>query len=296
MAKRNRSTLRNYFRSGAMPSAEHFADLVDSSLNTLEEGFDKTDKEGLKISALADNPRLVSYYRDTGPDKVLWSIGYDKQIDTLLFHNQKQSKPAIQSGEEADEENAGQAALSLSQQGLVGINRNRPSQALDVNGVVKSSGRMGDQTKAVPADGKWHNISVKLEGCQAFEVVAGVGIKRSGRYALVHATAVNTCNPSGLWFNLLGRKNRITCSQSYYNASSDKLKLRWFKAPVEPDTDKNYRPYFLQIRSNTDYGEGLFIRCHMTQLWFDQYMQDSLLAPEFETEPKPKPKQQDGQG
>ncbi|NQZ13061.1 MAG: hypothetical protein HRT35_38435, partial [Algicola sp.] len=74
MAKRNRSTLRNYFRVGAMPSAEHFADLVDSSINKLEEGFDKTPADGFKVSSLEDNAKLVSFYRDTAPNVSLWSI------------------------------------------------------------------------------------------------------------------------------------------------------------------------------------------------------------------------------
>lgn len=274
MAKRNRSTLRNYFRVGAMPSAEHFADLVDSSINKLEEGFDKTPEDGFKVSSLEDNAKLVSFYRDTAPNVSLWSISYDARIDSLLFHHQDQTKTG---------ETAAEPVLSMTQQGRVGVNTVAPAQALDVNGVVKSIGRMGTQPlpdQNVPADGQWHNITELLEGCHALEVVAGVGIKRKGRYALLRAVALNTCNPTGFWSKLFNWKNPIKCQQAYYKSSADKLNLRWVAAEHDGDSSAAYRPYYLQARSNTDYGEGYFIRYHITQLWFDDYMLEGHVSPD----------------
>lgn len=306
-----------------MPSAEHFADLVDSSLNTLEEGFDKTPEQGFKISSLDEQASLISFYRNSEPDTRLWSASYDGGTDSLLFNrhlslvnplspvnpdklttafsavdgvsassdagqNESGQNTAgpnkagqHESSKEASKE--GQAVLSLTQQGYVGIGQRTPEQMLDVAGVIRSHGREGTQqgqTLSVPADGRWHTISPRLEGCQALEVVAGVGIRRTGRYALIRAVAMNTCAPEGFFFNFLRRKNRIKAQHAYYRSSADKLKLRWVRDRKDPDNSDTYRPYYLQIRSNTRYGEGIAIRYHITRLWHDDYMQNSQMSAE----------------
>ena len=276
MAKRNRSTLRNYFRTGAMPSEEHFSDLIDSTLNTLEEGFDKTVDDGLKISALENKANLVTFYRDTAPNNPLWAIKYHDQSDTLNFSTRLQSDNQNKNTSNDTQE---KPVLSLAKTGRVGINNDEPAHTLDVNGTIKINGRVGDSLKrnAIPADGTWHNISPKLEGCQAFEVMLGVGIKRSGRYALLQACAINTCDPSAYFWGLLTWKKPIKSQQAYYKSSADKIKLRWIAAPKEADDAPAYRPYYLQAKTNTNYGDGVFIRGHLTKLWFDEYMQDSIV-------------------
>jgi len=118
----------------------------------------------------------------------------------------------------------------------------------------------------VPADSQWHNISGPLNGCQAFEVMAGVGNKGTGKYALMKAVALNTFNPRGLLFNLFNLKKRIKYQQAYYLSRSNRIKLRWQGKGGE---------YFLQMRSNCHYGEGVRIRFYLTQLWFDQDMSES---------------------
>ncbi|MEI6897388.1 MAG: hypothetical protein V5786_07890 [Psychromonas sp.] len=273
MAKRNRSTLRNYFRAGAMPNEAHFNDLIDSTLNTLEEGFDKTVEQGFKISALDNNANLITFYRDSAPNDALWSMHYYQQSDTLSF------TAAFSNNEQASIDSEPKNVLSLSQAGHVGINNAQPMYQLDINGTTKTDGLIGSEIakKAAPADGKWHNISSKLEGCQAFNVVLGVGVKRSGRYALLYATAMNTCDPKTRLWGLLNWKKPIKSQQAHYRSTADKLKLRWVAAPKSPQDDPAYRPYYLQVKSNTAYSNDVFIQGHMTQLWFDQYMNNSVI-------------------
>ena len=45
MAKKNRRSLKNAFREGAQPSADAFADLIDSALNVVDDGFDKLESD-----------------------------------------------------------------------------------------------------------------------------------------------------------------------------------------------------------------------------------------------------------
>ncbi len=260
MAKRNRSTLKNFFREGALPSADQFADLIDSSLNNIDEGFDKSSEHGYEISSIGFHDTLISFFRNSAPDNPLWSISYDRNQDKLLFNKLDDNKVAT-------------PVLVLTPDQKVGINEKNPEWDLDVAGVIRSQGRIGhalaDQP-TVPADGEWHTITGPLSGCHALEVMAGAGNKGTGRYALMHAIAMNTFNPTGLFFNFLNFKKRIKYHHAYYNAMGNRLKLRWLGTGNE---------YYLQLRSNCDYGDECHIRYYITNLWFDSVMKGSVAPP-----------------
>ena len=258
MAKKNRSTLKRYFSEGALPSADQFADLIDSDLNTIDEGFDKSPENGFEISLIGDHDRLISFFRNNAGKQAVWSISYDKQTDRLLFVKPHQEEEAA-------------TVLAFDPKGRLGVNTSEPQWELDVAGVVAAHGRLGGnpylkKQKTVPADGGWHDITDSLKGCQAFEVMAGVGKKDTGRYALMRAVAFNTFNPKGLMFNVFRRKNRIKYNQAYYRSRGDKIKLRWFGRGDD---------YSLQMRTNCAYGEGVRIRYYLTRLWFDDIMEES---------------------
>lgn len=256
MAKKNRSTLKRYFREGALPTADQFGDLIDSALNTIDEGFDKSPENGFEIALVGEHEKLISFFKNSAAKEAVWTISYDKGQDRLHI-----SKPGDTSERVP--------VLLLDPAGKVGINNKTPQWTLDVGGVVSAHGRIGANTaeqKSVPADGRWHTITELLSGCQALEVMAGVGHKGTGKYALMQAVAMNTFNPYGWFFNLFGMKNRIRYHQAYYLSRSNKLKLRWY------GKGRNYQ---LQLRSNCDYGTGIRIRYYITKLWFDAEMRDS---------------------
>lgn len=238
-----------------MPTADQFGDFIDSSLNMVDEGFDKSLEHGLEISSLGIHDRLISFFRNNNLKSPLWSISYDGDRNNLLIGQPRENKPPL-------------PIVSLDQVGKVGVNKKNPEWQLDVGGVISSQGRIGIKAKTAMADGEWHNITEELSGCQAFEVMAGVGKKKTGKYALIHSFAFNTFNPRGLFFNFLNLKKRIRSHQAYYLSSRDKLKLRW--------SSGDNRRYYLQIRSNSDYGEGIQIKCYLTKLWFDEDMSECL--------------------
>jgi hypothetical protein len=240
-----------------LPSEEQFADLIDSTVNMVDEGFCKTPANGLEITSLGDHETVVSFFKGSDPDRPTWSMEHGSGADnTLLFHDRSGSDD-------------GEPLLALAPEGRVGINTGAPEWDLDVNGVIRVKGRIGApsaSTPTVPADGSWHTITEPLKGCQAFEVMAGAGRKKSGKYALMHAIAINVFNPRGLLFNLFNLKKRIRYTQSYYYSLGDKLKLPWYQDGPN---------YYLQLRSNTDYGEGVRIVYYLTRLWFDETMRGS---------------------
>ncbi len=245
MTKQNRGTLKRYFDEGSLPSGEQFAELIDSMLNIVEDGFDKTPRDGFKISLIGDHSRLISFYRSGDPHNPVWCVEYDQEKDQLKIVNPR--LPADR-----------QAAMTFDADGNVSV------------GVIAAHGRLGanpDGNTTVPADGKWHDITGELHGCHAIEVVAGAGSPGTGRYALLRAVALNTYNPRGWWFNLFNLKKRIRCQQAYYLSRGNRIKLRWQQA----GEDK----YTLQMRTACGFGEGVDIRFYLTNLWVDPGMDGS---------------------
>lgn len=227
-----------------MPSEEHFGDLVDSMLNVIDEGFDKTATEGVKIAQLGDSGKLLSFFENIAVKSPLWSIRIDTSTGNLSFDAEKKK-----------------SILTLSPEGKVGINKKNPEFELDIEGVLSSAGRIGNKQGVIPADGKWHDITDKIDGCQSFEVMSGVGEKKAGKYALLHAFALNTFNSKG----------KVIRHQSHYGSRCNRLQLRW---------SGKMHAYSLQLRTGYCYGEGIVAKYYITKLWFDPFMNDCQIKEE----------------
>jgi len=290
MASRNRETLRNYFRDGKLPSEHHFSDLVDSMLNMVDEGFRKSADHGVEISTPAGHDALISFYRDRSPNSAKSTISFGGEAENheqILFNigasradaeaDRRDRVPVLtldaSSGGDAD-------AAALVQR--VGINQRNPGAELDVRGVIRSEGRMGalapQSADSLLADGTWHDITPPMRGCQAFEVMAGVGQEHSGKFALLHAVALNTYNPAGgLIRQVVDRffsRKSIRRTSAHYSRRCDQLELRWQGGSGR---DGDYR---LQIRSRCAYGNGKEVRiqCYLTRLWFDPHMKNCAVG------------------
>jgi hypothetical protein len=265
MTSRHRETLKNFFADGRMPTSDHFRDLIDSTLNMTDEGFRKSADNGLEISTPVGFDALLSFYRDQDPQSVVWSTSYGAH-DQLQFSF----------GATGATRTACPVMTLDGGKQAVGINTPEPQHTLDVAGVIGAQGRIGRYPLArdarLPADGQWQYLTDELQGCQGFEVVAGVGGRQGGgRYALLHAIALNTYNPDPGWLDLIRRKRPVRVTCAYYGRRCDRLQLRWVG---DHGRDCRYR---LQIRSKCDYGVGIFIKAQLTRLWFDEDMQGAAL-------------------
>jgi hypothetical protein len=248
MAKQNRKTLKEYFSSGKLPSEEDFHDLIDSMLNLLDEGFDKSADHGLQIAQIGRDGKLMSFYRNIDVLSPIWSIGLRPDSSDLLIGSQAGGVAVTLHRPE----NAG----AETPDGVAGM----PSGAderfeFEVAGTVVSHGRRGQKgVLPAPADGAWHDITPPLDGCHAFEVMAGVGKAKSGKYAILHAFALNAFNA----------KSHIAYHQAHYDSRCNRLELRWNGGPHD---------YTLQLRSSSAYGAGIDVVYYLTRLWFDPFMQ-----------------------
>jgi hypothetical protein len=284
MPKRNRATLRGFFSKGMLPTEKHFVDLIDSSLNMEDEGFTKTKKHGMHLSTLPGQENLLSFFKkDNEANQPLWTVGYvDEDNNGFSIYKLVDNKKS--------------PVMSLSQDKNVGIQTEEPTAELEVNGFVKSSGRMGstlkfqnddveeegdNNLKPVLANRRWQAITPVLHGCNAFEVVAGVSSSENnigkGQYALLHAIAMNTYNPTGFLFNFLNLKKRIKCSHAYYRSRAYALKLRWHA--VGPKEDHAYQ---LEMRTNSNFigkadktGKDIYVNYHITKLWDEHYFSNT---------------------
>lgn len=255
MARRNRDTLKRKFTDGEMPSSAAFSDLIDSMLNIVDEGFDKTAADGLKVSQL-NQGKLLSFYQNIDVKSPIWSIQLDGPEGGLAFGNAANAKVLTLREVKSDDD------------GEVRID----GFELDMAGRIVADGRRGRAGRlSVPADGKWHSITDTLTGCNAFEITAGVGKPGSGKYALMHAYAIMAFNG----------KSQIDDRQAYFGSKCNRLQLQWM-----PDPDGARHAYVLQMRVGCSYDAGrtakerTWVSYYLTNLWFDPLMTECARNPE----------------
>lgn len=260
MDKLNREALKNTFKKGKMPSEQDFANLINSMVNKAEDGFERDNNKGLKITQLDRQGNLFSFYKNIAVNTPLWFFKLNDNDNKLHFGTPKY--PHVLSLYSCTEDSQGSLRVA------VGINKENPQVTLDVEGTIASTGRRGKNgDMAAPANGEWHDITSALTGCQAFEIVAGVGGQNGkGKFALLHAIALNTFN---------GKKSSITAHDAYYGTKCNRIELRW--QPV-PEQDQFH--FKLQIRVQCSYETNCWIKYHLTQLWSDTEMLDSDKDPE----------------
>lgn len=283
MPRKNRTVLRNYFRSGNMPREDHFQDLIDSSFNIVEEGFDRSPDTGFKISNMGTHDELFSFYKYSDPEKLHWKMRYTGETGQSIewVTGDEVSKEKNGSVDNKLSESGPVSAtptLVLHQSGAVGIGRRDPRSTLDVAGFIRSEGRQGGVQLQVDASAQWTPITEPLEGCYGFEVTAGVGgAKRAGKYALMHAVALKTYSRRGWLSERIDRYRGIRITQASYRSRHHRLRLSWRPAVNEDGELLEGNKYQLFIKTNCPYGdEGEFqINIYLLRLWDDPHMNES---------------------
>jgi hypothetical protein len=283
MARQNRKTLKNYFMQGSLPTEANFADLIDSTLNMEDDGFSRSPEYGVEIKLRGR--RLMSFFENPqkNPDWAIRSAsgdanlnfvrpgagGKDAEALRLRELRRKPTSDYLTVPPEPPQSKAPSGAAGNAKEG-----EKTYDYQLEVEGTMRSTGRLGFEGR-VKADGKPHDITNVLEGCHALEVIAGVGVRKTGRYGLLHAFALNTCNPTGWYLSFLNLNKRIRPHEAWYLSRADRLKLAW----VQVDNPDNRHLYKLQLRSVRNWGSDIEIRYSITELWFDPFMDNASPYP-----------------
>jgi hypothetical protein len=242
--KLNREELKKLFRKGKLPSENDFSLLIDSGINKLDDGFVKDDEQGLVIASTGESKKFMTFYRRT-----------DDLHPFIVLERSDEGTEALKVTPQNTGEGINGNSFFLHTNGSVGIGKAADAKyKLDIaNGFTGMHSRAGTYaTGRIPADGKWHPIITQLNNCQAFEIVARAGVKHSGRFAMMHAIAVSAFG---------GRaRNKIKKVCAHYGFFWNKLNAKW---------SGQLHDYSLLLRSNSNYGSGVYIHYHVTRLWDD---------------------------
>ncbi|WP_394749655.1 hypothetical protein [Spongiimicrobium salis] len=235
----DRNSLKAFFSAGARPKESNFASLIDSMVNKIDDGISKTPEDGLILSPQGkESDHLISFYDNIEDELAEWSIALNQSGDkglSILTPTAKENSTT---------------AMYFQKSGAIGIGTETPRTQLEVNGTLGMNARIGTyKLGSVRADGNWHTIADELNGCVAFEVLAQVGKKNTGKYALLHAHALSTFGRS---------HHRIRRTQAHYGWFWNKIAIR-FSGKI-----KNFK---LEVKTRSDYGVGHHINFYMTKLW-----------------------------
>ena len=224
MALINRQTLKNYFQKGGFATEKHFIDLIDSSLNMIDDGISINQKQGFKLNPIGFSTRLMSFFKKATQNEPDFTVNINQDnVEGLSINNRE-----------------GDPLLKFDQNKQIGVHTNEPRFDFDVRGVLGIDSKSGNHIVGeVDGDGSWQTIISNLDGINGFEVVASIkGKMGSGRYAMAHAIALST-------FGGKSSRNRIKNTNAYYGSFMNRLSFRWVG---------EMHNYELQVRTRRHYG------------------------------------------
>lgn len=258
----NRQDLKSFFRKGQTPSQVHFEYLIDSMVNKIDDGFAKSDDDGLRLAPTGEDQKVMSIFKNQSDPKPDWQLTLkndDKGNGTLSFDHL---------GEDDSGKPVKKSSLVLADDGQVGIGTNNPRTTLEIGGVLGIRTRVGTfKVGQVPGDGHWHKIVEGLNDMHAFEIVARIdGPDKRGKYAFAHALAIGAFG---------GGNNKIRSVCAHYGWFWNRIEFRWQGTAA--------RNYSLEARTRSHYGltatgKPYMLRFHITQLWDDSEFQELDIA------------------
>lgn len=231
MAKTNRRTLKEYFGKGKKPDSGQFADLIDSMLNIVDDGFSKSAERGILLSPLDDDGAVMEIRRNILDGEPAWivSLGRDGELH-------------IQRGTEE------QPLVTLSQDGKISLG-NKDKITLEVKGAIHADSFVGSYLQGkVLANGQWQNIGEPEYGCVGYHIEAACGLRGQGRYALADVTAMHC----------FGKHPCIRYARSWFGSRFNKIQFRWLREGHN---------CVLQVRTRSDYGKDVWVHYRIKRLF-----------------------------
>jgi hypothetical protein len=149
LKKPDRSTLKSYFVRNALPTASHFADLIESQINQRDDGIAKPAGEPLSLQAEGDDTsqkKTLNFYASFSDPNPAWTLSLNPRADPT---NAKSARPGWSIGDAE-----GRSRLFIDKNtGNVGIGTAEPGDAtLRVAGSLKAaSNASGEREIAMEA-------------------------------------------------------------------------------------------------------------------------------------------------
>lgn len=209
MAKLNRETLKSYFKPGERPSEKVFSDLIDSTINILDDNFPNYKETSLKITGNNDRRTTLAIYTEIDDKESLWNIDLAKNGNLSFCSTEKKEE-----------------YLTLSPEGNIILKG-------------KQITLKGNVTQGIfnncPANGKWQEINQSLPGVNIYEITA------------VYTSATGSCKILRALVSHCGNRNRrIKRKRPFSFFWQNKIKIKWKK---QKNTDEGAVKFGLYIRS-----------------------------------------------
>ena len=156
MAKKTREEIKSEFKNGMKPNEENFADLIDSSVNFLDDGVSWNNG---KLGVKTNDPKASLHVYDQGGDYVMPGASIEP---TVMIGKEDGPYLAIDNNEVAAKNNSSKADLHFQKDGG-DIRFFEPDSAVEIS--FKDSGKLGIGTND-PNEGihvKSETPTVKIE-------------------------------------------------------------------------------------------------------------------------------------
>lgn len=128
--KKDRSTLKSYFRKNSIPTESNFADLIDGMLNQKDDGIVKLPGDPLSIAAAGDAAgpqKVINFYGNLAEANPVWMLQLNPRSD--------QNKPETSQTGFSISDGQGVSRLFIDKStGNVGIGTIHPQAKLDIEG------------------------------------------------------------------------------------------------------------------------------------------------------------------
>lgn len=128
--KKDRSTLKSYFRKNSIPTESNFADLIDGMLNQKDDGIVKLPGDPLSIAAAGDAAgpqKVINFYGNLAEANPAWMLQLNPRSD--------QNKPETAQAGFSISDGQGVSRLFIDKStGNVGIGMIHPQAKLDIEG------------------------------------------------------------------------------------------------------------------------------------------------------------------
>jgi len=236
---------------------EAYKALIESTVNLKDDGLEKNEQDGLKLTLTGSSKKLLSFY-ERMKDSPSWSVGLNMDNQEGLTIN----------------EGAGLSRVFLKSGGNIGVDKTDPNYTVDVAGLVAMEGVVGTFARGhADADGEWHPILTRQDGCRAFEIIAHINDDDGKRFAITHGIIL-------ISKGVKGTRRQIKMAQAgskwLWGRFFNKITFRWI---LNTDDEEGPELYDLMIKSRTHYGlvddkpKRIFYR--VKKLWDKEYELDS---------------------
>jgi hypothetical protein len=203
---KDRNTLKSYFRKGAVPTEEQFAEMIDSVPNIQEDGQVKRSAgNGLHISPMDANGVLSTIFKENSEEATtpLWRmiLGIDGQLEI----RDGKDEPVVTIGQDR--------MVTLLETLKI---RQDPTDKDKTKRITEA------ETLKIEADGLWNDLPVeatagqKKEGCRVYYITACY-LSPFGTYSICETIASHS----------EGKKRKMHSTRKHWWGWCGHIKIRW---------------------------------------------------------------------